>query len=407
VDGTTEVRRSALAAGVGLLVMAAVAVFANFLVLENLVTPGDAATTAKDVLASKGLFQWGIAGWFLIAALDVMVGWALFRALAPVDRRLSLAGAWARVLYGGVLMVATTQLVQGLGLLGDASSSNSAVQAQALNKFEAFTTIWHLGLILFGVHLLLVGLLAYRSGYMPKLVGAVVFVAGFGYLFDAALRALVQDPSFALSAITGMGEFVLGVWLVSKSHRISLPGTTRVDQLGTLTPSTTTGVRNRRGREVMENSNRSAGRVTTIRTRDRATDVAAVGGLLVVAAFQLSLALGGPFGRAALGGTHEGQLPTDLRVVSVLAAAMWALAAVVVMRRAGLRATPPASPLLRRGAWIVVGVLGFGALLNLASSSPWERFMWGPFTLILTGLCALVARSDPVPSDLRAIPKAP
>ena len=108
-------------------------------------------------------------------------------------------------------------------------------------------------------------------------------------------------------------------------------------------------------------------------------------------AFQLSLALGAPFGRAAMGGNHEGQLPSELRVVSVLAAPIWAFAAVVVLRRAGLRATPRASPLLRRGAWIVVGVLAFGALLNFASPSPWERFMWGPFSLILAGLCALVA----------------
>lgn len=90
----------------------------------------------------------------------------------------------------------------------------------------------------------------------------------------------------------------------------------------------------------------SAERETTIRTRDRATDVAAVAGLLVVVAFQLSLALGAPFGRAALGGTHEGQRPTDLRVVSVFVAAVWVLAAVVVMRAcwsASHAASEPAS----------------------------------------------------------------
>ncbi len=48
------------------------------------------------------------------------------------------------------------------------------------------------------------------------------------------------------------------------------------------------------------------------------------------------------------------------------------------------------SPRLRRGAWIVVGVLTFGGLLNFASPSPWERFGWGPFSLILAGLCALI-----------------
>jgi hypothetical protein len=83
--------------------------------------------------------------------------------------------------------------------------------------------------------------------------------------------------------------------------------------------------------------------------------VAAVGGLLVVVAFQLSLALGAPFGRAALGRNHEGQLPPDLRVVSVLAAVMWAFAAVVVLRRAGCEPPRGRSPFSGAvpGSWSV------------------------------------------------------
>ncbi|MPZ93225.1 MAG: DUF4386 family protein [Actinobacteria bacterium] len=223
------VRRSALIAGVGILMIAALSIFANFIVLEQLVIPGDAATTANDVLSSKGLFHWGITGWFLIAALDVMVAWALFRVFRPVDRRLAMVGSWSRALYGGVLLVATTQLMDGLRLLGDSTASRTGVQAQALNKFEAFTDIWNVGLVLFGIHLLFAGYLAYRSGYVPKLVGAVVSIAGFGYLLDATMRVVVDDPSFELSVITGLGEFVLGVWLVSRSHRISLPATMQMD----------------------------------------------------------------------------------------------------------------------------------------------------------------------------------
>ena len=139
-------------------------------------------------------------------------------------------------------------------------------------------------------------------------------------------------------------------------------------------------------------------RMETTLKRDRATAVAAVAGLLVVVAFQLSLALGAPFGRAALGGTHKGQLPPELRAVSVVSATVWALAAVLIVRRAGLRGGLP-TPLVRGGAWIVVGVLAVGALLNFASPSPWERFMWGPFSMILAGLCVLVARSDSVTSS--------
>ncbi len=100
--------------------------------------------------------------------------------------------------------------------------------SQALRKVEGFTDVWNIGLVLFGIHLLLVGYLAYRSAYMPKFVGAVVGLAGFGYPFDAAARVVVDDPAFSLSVITGLGEFVLGVWLVIRGRRISLPAAAQV-----------------------------------------------------------------------------------------------------------------------------------------------------------------------------------
>jgi len=228
-DAGRSVQRSALIAGLGILMIAALSVFANFVVLERLVTPGDAATTASDVLASKALFQWGIAGWLLIAVLDVVVAWALFRVFRPVGRRVAMVGAWSRAVYGAVLIGAVSQLIQGLGLLGGSTAPSTSAQLQALHKMESFTDIWNFGLVLFGVHLLLVGYLAYRSGYLPKLVGTVVAIAGFGYLFDAAARVVVDDPSFSLSVITGLGEFVLGVWLVSKAHRISVPQSMQTD----------------------------------------------------------------------------------------------------------------------------------------------------------------------------------
>ncbi len=220
-ESESALRRWATIAGIGLLLMAALAVFANFLVLEKLVTPGDAAATAKDIVASRSLFQAGIVGWVLIAALDVLVAGALFFVLRPMSRPLAAIAAWTRVLYGAVLGAAIFQLIAALSAL-DGQVTPSASR-QALRNIEGFTDVWNIGLILFGVHLLLVGYLAYRSAYMPKLVGVVVGLAGFGYLFDAAVRVFINDPAFSLSAITGLGEFVLGVWLVIRGRRISIP----------------------------------------------------------------------------------------------------------------------------------------------------------------------------------------
>ena len=117
----------------------------------------------------------------------------------------------------------------------------------------------------------------------------------------------------------------------------------------------------------------------------------------MIALFQLSLARGAPFGSAALGEAHQGP-PANLRVVSAVATAIWLLAALVVMGRAGLQVTPLPNGLIRPGAWILVSVLAAGAVLNFASSSPRERFMGGPFSTILAGLCALIAGADPVAS---------
>lgn len=129
----------------------------------------------------------------------------------------------------------------------------------------------------------------------------------------------------------------------------------------------------------------------------RAAAVAAAVGFLTIAAFQAALALGAPLGRAAWGGTHV-QLPMGLRAASAFAFGVWSLAALIVLGRAGFHVSPLPSALHRWGTWILVGVLALGALLNLASPSSWERYLWGPVALILAGLCLLLALSAATPA---------
>lgn len=126
--------------------------------------------------------------------------------------------------------------------------------------------------------------------------------------------------------------------------------------------------------------------------------VAAAVGFVGIAGFQAALALGAPFGQASWGGNNHGQLPPGLRVGSAVAVGIYVLAALVVMGRAGSAVLPLPPAFLRSGIWILVGVLPFGALMNFASPSAWERFLWGPIALALAALCFLVARNGPVAS---------
>lgn len=219
-----SLRTPALVAGLGLLAMAVVAVFANFVVLEALVTPGDAATTAAEVMASEAMFRLGIVGWLTIAVLDLVVAWALFQFFAPADEGISRLAGWLRLAYGGILLVATTQLTGVLRLLDSgqqlAAFTTEQLQTQALLRTAAFTDVWDAGLVLFGLHLVALGYLAYRSGYVPKFLGVLLGIGGIGYVVDSVTAVLGQPTN--LAAVLFIGEFLLAIWLVVRGRRVVL-----------------------------------------------------------------------------------------------------------------------------------------------------------------------------------------
>ena len=123
----------------------------------------------------------------------------------------------------------------------------------------------------------------------------------------------------------------------------------------------------------------------------RRVAVAVTLGCLTVAAFQAALTLGAPLGAAALGGANAGTLPDDLRIVTAVSTVAWLGAALIVLARGGFALSPVPRPVAKWGAWVLVAFLGVGTVLNFASSSPWERFGWGPFSLTMLILCVILA----------------
>jgi hypothetical protein len=217
-------RGAALVAGVGILLLAALAAFGNLVVVEGLVTDEDAARTARDVVAAEGTFRIGIASLYAAAALDVLVAWALFQVFRPVHEGLSRLAAWFRLAYGAVFLVAISQLAGMPDLLSSRTGAvftPQQVDAMALAKAETFTDIYIAALLLFGLHLLLLGYLTYSSRQMPRLLGVLLAVAGLGYVFDTMAAVLTKGSPIVISTFTFLGEFLLAVWLVVRSRRLS------------------------------------------------------------------------------------------------------------------------------------------------------------------------------------------
>ena len=93
---------------------------------------------------------------------------------------------------------------------------------------------------------------------------------------------------------------------------------------------------------------------------------------------------------AAYGGRNA-ELSPALRRASAGAVVIWLLAAVVILGAGGVLAVPLPDVVLGVGPWVLVVLSALGTIVNLASSSPWERFGWAPFSAALAVLSFIVA----------------
>lgn len=218
--------------------MTPLAAFANFVVLDGLITPGNAAQTANAILNAEGMFRLGIASFFVVAVLDLAVAWALYAVFNPVSHGIALLMAWFRVVFAGIFVVAISQLIGVLSILTTTDSgsvfSMDQQYAQAMFGVNAFYNIWDGALILVGLHLVLLGYLLYssgsipsfKSGYVPKVLSVLLAIAGVGYVVDSFGRVLISGYSFEVAAFTFVGEVLLIIWLLVYGRRIRLGGDT-------------------------------------------------------------------------------------------------------------------------------------------------------------------------------------
>src|SRR5258706_7600265 len=94
-----SLRNAARIAGFGYLMVFILGIFGNFFVFEKLIVPGDAVTTANNIIANESLFRLGIASWVIVITFDALVAWALYILLKPINKSLSLLAAWFRLVF--------------------------------------------------------------------------------------------------------------------------------------------------------------------------------------------------------------------------------------------------------------------------------------------------------------------
>jgi hypothetical protein len=191
----------------------------------KLVVPGDAATTANNLLANEGLFLSGTALLLISTAFYVGATLFVYEVLRPVNRSLSLLAAFFSLVGCAVGAVSCLFDFAPFVLLKGASylSVFTLVQLQALAlmflKVRAEAN--NIGLVFFGLHCLGVGYLIFRSTFMPRIIGVLMMLAGVGWLtFLSPPLANSLAPFNMMPG--GIGELSLTLWLLVKG--VNVPG---------------------------------------------------------------------------------------------------------------------------------------------------------------------------------------
>ena len=223
----TDPQKVARLTGLLYLLVIAFGIFAEFFVRSSLTVPGDAQATAANIGESESLFRFGLAGDMVVFSIDIVLCIAFYILLRPVNKNLSLLAASFHLVESGMLAMNMLAQFAVLKILGGAAYLN-VFSPEQLNAFSYLALQLHgtgygLGLIFFGFNLLILGYLFYTSGYIPRILSALLVLAGFVYLgtsFAAILLPGLSGKLTPLFLIPFLAELGLAGWLSLKGLRL-------------------------------------------------------------------------------------------------------------------------------------------------------------------------------------------
>jgi len=197
----------------------------------KLFVAGDAAATANNIATHETLFRFGMLSELFTGAAVIFVTLAFYDLFKPVNRRLAMLV----VILGGVLPAAlyfanvwtdaaALTLARGRGGLLTASGRNvlsafDEPQRQAVMMFflHLHNQVINAAQIFWGLWLLPLALLIYRSRFLPRFIAAWLIVNGAAYVAMSLAGLLLPQYSARVENILFpalFGELVLMLWLI-------------------------------------------------------------------------------------------------------------------------------------------------------------------------------------------------
>ena len=187
--------------------------------VPSLMMTGDAATTAANLRLGDGLFRLGFAAYLVEAFSDIVLAWLLYVLLRPVHRDLALLSAFFGLV--SMLLFAVTKMFYvsaPMFLRGSAYLTAFPPEqrdALATTFLRLYGGLSGLSMLYYGTAWIIRGWLAFRSGYLPRFLGALMMAAGLAFV--AKNITLVLAPALSsdmLLAPMFLNTVVLAIWML-------------------------------------------------------------------------------------------------------------------------------------------------------------------------------------------------
>ena len=226
-------RTAAKVAGISGLLTVAIVVFANYVLLNPLIVPGNAVETARNIVAHETQFRITAVCFLIYSAGVVVLLAALYLILRPVNQGLALVGALFRLVFALLWLLTTLNMLGALRHLGSASYLQvfEADRLQTLARLHLAANFddYYAGLPFFGLAATVCSYLWLKSNYIPKslsifglISSAWCVVCALVFLIFPHFNKTVNDYWF--DSPMALFELALSLWLLFKGLKLSESG---------------------------------------------------------------------------------------------------------------------------------------------------------------------------------------
>ncbi|HXN03587.1 MAG TPA: DUF4386 domain-containing protein [Candidatus Acidoferrum sp.] len=215
--------------GVLYLIIIVIGALGEAVVRGGLIVSGDPAATAEKIRSAEFLWRVGIAGELVLLVCAAALTLIFYVLLRPVSRDLALLALSFNLVSIAVEADSALHLLATLFPLGNANYLKDLdpkqLHAMAYFSIRSHTNGFGVALIFFGCVCLVDGYLIFRSGYLPRVIGVLMQIAGLCYLANSF--ALILSPSLAQRLFPAIllpafvGEASLCLWLLVKGVNLS------------------------------------------------------------------------------------------------------------------------------------------------------------------------------------------